>query len=128
MWNILLSLVIGFLLMIHGFAHWNLPTGWGKSPTEHSWLLGSLHAEASTIHVIGTVLWIVTLFAFLAAGGALFAHLSWWRTLAVASSIVSLVMILLFWKPALVFGALVDIGVIAALLVAHWPSTELLWA
>jgi len=128
MWSILFSLVIGFLLIIHGIAHWDLPGDWGKSPTEHSWLLNSLHLGASTIHMIGTVLLIVTLFVFLAAGVALLAHLPWWRVLAVIASIISLVLILLFWRSDLIFGILIDVGVLVALLVANGPSKELLWA
>jgi hypothetical protein len=128
MWHMLLSLVIGFLLIIHGIAHWSLPGDWGKSSTEHSWLLDNLHVGASTIHVIGAVLSIVTLFVFLAAGVTLFMHLSWWRTLTVIASVISLVLILLFWRADLVFGVLIDGGVLIALLVANGPSRGLLWA
>ena len=128
MWSILLRIVIGLLLIIHGVAHWTLPSGWDTSSSENTWLLGSLGLSASAIHTIGMVLSIVALLVFLASGVALFAHLSWWRVLAVSASIISLVMILLFWRFNMVFGAVVDVGVIAALLVANWPSKELLWA
>ncbi|HVB23668.1 MAG TPA: hypothetical protein VNG51_17155 [Ktedonobacteraceae bacterium] len=126
MWSILLSIIIGLLLIIHGVAHWTLPTGWDTSSSENPWLLGSLGLSASAIHTIGMVLSIVTLLVFMAAGVALFAHLSLWKVLAVSASIISLVMILLFWRFDMVFGALIDIGVIAALLMANWSSKELL--
>jgi hypothetical protein len=124
----LLSSVIALLLLIHGFAHWNLPSSWGTSSSEHSWLLGRLGVSASTIHTIGMILWMVALLVFLVSGGALFAPLSWWRVLATGAAIIALAMIVLFWRQNLVVGALLDIGVIAALLVANWPSQELLWA
>jgi hypothetical protein len=74
------------------------------------------------------ILWMVALLVFLVSGGALFAPLSWWRVLATGAAIIALAMIVLFWRQNLVVGALLDIGVIAALLVANWPSQELLWA
>jgi hypothetical protein len=46
----------------------------------------------------------------------------------VSGSIISLVMILLFWRSNMVFGVVINVGVIIALLVAHWPSKELLGA
>jgi hypothetical protein len=128
MWSILLSIVIGFLLIIHGIAHMTLPTGWDTSASENSWLLGNLGLNASAIHTFSMVLSIIVLLIFLASGVALFAHLSWWRVLAVSASIISLVMILLFWRSNMVFGVVINVGVIIALFVAHWPSKELLGA
>ena len=49
MWSILLRIVIGILLIIHGVAHWTLPTGWDTSSSENTWLLGSLGLSASAI-------------------------------------------------------------------------------
>ncbi len=43
-----------------------------------------------------------------------------------SASIISLVLILLFWRSNMVFGVLIDAGVMAALLVANGPSKELL--
>ncbi|MGD8398217.1 MAG: hypothetical protein PVG11_05120, partial [Anaerolineae bacterium] len=52
----------------------------------------------------------------------------WWRTLAVASSVISLVALLLYWD-ALIFlfphkvGALaVNVATLVCLLVLSWPS------
>jgi hypothetical protein len=125
-WSILLRIVIGILLMVHGVAYWTLPTGWDTRSSENTWLLGSLGLSASAIHTIGLVVSIVALLGFMAGGLALFAHLSWWRVLAVSASIISLVLILLFWRSNMVFGVLIDVGMMAALLVATGPSKELL--
>ena len=126
MWSTLLGIVIGLLLIIHGVAHWTLPTGWDTRSAENPWLLGRLGLSVSAIHTIGQVLSIVALLVFMAAGVALFAHLSWWMVLAVSASIISLVLILLFWRSNMVFGVLIDVGVMAALLMANGPSKELL--
>jgi hypothetical protein len=77
------------------------------------------------------VLYLAGLVGFLGAALALLGwgvpH-DWWRTLAVASSVISLVALLLYWD-ALIFlfphkvGALaVNVATLVCLLVLSWPS------
>ena len=54
MWAILIRLIIGLLLIIHGFAHWNMTTVWGSKVSAQLWLLGESVA-------LGTVLWALAL-------------------------------------------------------------------
>jgi hypothetical protein len=49
-----------------------------------------------------------------------------WRTVAIASSYVSLLLLILFWHPWLVVGVLIDIGVLVSLLWANWPPESLI--
>jgi hypothetical protein len=123
--QIVIRLVIGFLLVIHGFAHWNITTAWGSQPAEVSWLLSNRGLSPAALHSLGNALWVVALLAFIAAGAVLFAGWPWWRMLAIASSVISLLVIGLFWQPNMVFGAAVDIGILVALLWVHWPTAEL---
>jgi uncharacterized membrane protein YphA (DoxX/SURF4 family) len=126
--QIVIRIVIGFLLVIHGFAHWNITTAWGSRQAEESWLLSNRGVSPEALHSLGNVLWIVALLAFIAAGVVLFVGAPWWRILAVASSIISLLTIGLFWQPNMVIGAAVDVGILLALLWVHWPTTELVGA
>ena len=48
--------------------------------------------------------------------------------LAIASSVVSLLAIGLFWQPNMVIGALVDVGILVALLWVHWPTLAVVGA
>lgn len=123
--QLIIRIVIGFLLVIHGFAHWNITTAWGSQPVEVSWLLSNFGFSQASLHSLGNVLWMVALLAFIAAGIVLFAGWPWWRMLAIASSIISLLTIGLFWQPNMVIGAAVDVGILLALLWVHWPTPEL---
>ena len=118
MWHILLRIIVGFLLIIHGFAHWEITTAWGSKESATSWLLGQAGA-------FGTALWAVTLVGFTFAGLAVFIGLGIWRPLAIAAAIISLVTMALFWHFSMIIGAVVDVGVLIALLWAKWPQPNL---
>jgi hypothetical protein len=126
MWQIGSRILIGLLLVIHGFAHWHITTLWGSRLAESSWLLNSL--GPATLSSLGTFLWVATLLAFVVTGIVLFTGVEWWRTLAVLSSLLSLLVIGLFWQPAMIIGAAVDAGILIGLLWMHWPSPQLLGA
>jgi hypothetical protein len=106
------------LLIIHGFAHWEITTAWGSKESASSWLLGQAGA-------LGTVLWAVTLVGFILAGLAVFIGLGIWRPLAIASAVISLVTMALFWHFSMIIGAVVDVGILVALLWAKWPQPNL---
>jgi uncharacterized membrane protein YphA (DoxX/SURF4 family) len=126
MWQIILRITIGILLIIHGFAHWQITTGWGAKSSVSSWMLTGL--EPATLQALGTFLWVASLLAFIAAGILLFIGVEWWRVAAVVSSLLSLLVIGLFWLPAMVIGAVVDAAVLVSLLWVEWPSPQWLGA
>jgi hypothetical protein len=72
---------------------------------------------------LGTFLWVAALVTFVVTGIVLFIGLEWWRVAAVVSSLISLLVIGLFWQPNMIIGATVDLGVLVALLWAQWPTT-----
>jgi hypothetical protein len=118
MLRILTRIVIGLLLVVHGFAHWEITTAWGSKEVASSWLLG----QAGTL---GTVLWAIGLGGFILAGIAVFIGLRMWRALAIASAVISLVTMVLFWETTMGIGAIVDVGIVVALVWAKWPQPKL---
>jgi magnesium-transporting ATPase (P-type) len=124
MWQIALRIGMGLLLVIHGFAHWQITTAWGSKTSVSSWLLPNV--QPATLQSLGTFLWVATLLAFVATGIVLMAGWEWWRTLAVVSSLLSLLVIGIFWQPNMMLGAAVNVGVLIALLWIHWPTPQLL--
>jgi hypothetical protein len=128
MWNLVIRILIGVLLMVHGFAHWQITTSWGTRAFAQSGLLSGVGLADSAIAAFGTALWVIALLAFNLAGIAIIAHQGWWRAFAIVAAMVSLLVIGLYWQSSFVLGALVDIGIIGALLWAHWPSAELVGA
>ena len=130
-WRIVVALVI----LAHGIGHvlFLAPclgfTQWG-SPA-HSWLLTRALGDAPT-RVIGSLLWLVVIAGFMAAGVGLLGQYGWWRTLAVASAGVSLLALVLFLnggqvQPVL-SAALMDVAILVALLLVHWPAVDLVGA
>ena len=49
-----------------------------------------------------------------------------WRTVAVISAALSLLLLVLFWHPWLIVGVLIDIGFLVSLLWINWPSADLI--
>jgi hypothetical protein len=103
---------------------------WLKNWSSRSWLLTNLLGGTAASVLCGV------LFAagFAGSVGAGLGLLGWlvpqqsWRTLAVASSAISLIAVLLYWNALMLLfphkvGALsVDVAVLIALLWANWPS------
>ena len=131
---------IGIVLLAHGVGHalgvlalFDLqPEGWNA----RSWLLtdriGDLPAKT-----ISVVLWVAALAGFVLAGLGLLelgVPEAWWKPLAVSFAIVSLVTLTLFWNafPALFpnkIGAIaVNLAVLVGVLLADWPTEEMLAA
>lgn len=119
--RIALALVVG----AHGIGHvlfvvplWG-GTDWGQSTT--SWLLGN----ASLAKGVGSVIWVAALAGFIAVAIGIAGDSGWWRTVAIVSSLVSILGLVLFWSspassPAI--SALVfNLVVMGSLLVLHWP-------
>lgn len=138
-----LRAIIAFVFAFHGVGHamGMLPAlgivhaegsskDWLRNWSSHSWLLTDLLGTA-VARVLCTILYGAALIGFMLAALALLGwgvpH-DWWRTLAVVSSVISLVALLLFWK-ALIFlfphkvGALaINIATLVCLLMLSWPS------
>jgi hypothetical protein len=128
MWSIIIRIVIGILLIVHGFAHWQITTGWGSRMVAESGVLRSVGLADTTVASLGTALWVVTLLSFNLAGIAVFGGWGWWRSLAIAAAVVSLLVMALFWQPSFVLGLAVDVGILVALLWARWPTPALVGA
>lgn len=108
--------LVGVLLVAHGLAHLAV---WapGPRPPEvkepfdpaHSWLIGEHPALAISLAWLACV--------FLAVSGvALIAGASWWGPLAIGGSLASMVLIGFFFNPWLLFGASIDLGLIAGVI------------
>ncbi len=130
-----LRLIIALVFFVHGVGHaMGIMPALGLSSVKgwssRSWLLTPLLGEAIS-RVISIVLFLAALVGFLAAAlglmGWLVPHDSW-RTLAVASAVISLVAIALFWNAFVSFipnklGAIVvDVATLVCLLVLNWPT------
>jgi hypothetical protein len=104
--------------------------GWLKNWSSRSWLLTNLLGDTVS-RILCVVLYGLALIGFIGATLALLGWVlphDWWRTLAVASAVISLAALLLFWN-ALIFlfphkvGALaVNVATLVCLLALSWPT------
>lgn len=126
----LFKLVAAGVVGAHGIGHvmgW-LPA-WGiariDGVSSRSWLLTTLLGDGPTRAIAGLI-WLAPTIGFLVAAGGFFAEQDWWRPVATASAIVSLLAIALFWEALPVgsrIGAVaVDLVVIGAVVTRWSPA------
>ncbi len=123
--------IVAIFLILHGVTHSIMamvPNPKASEPAFAtffsgfgSWLFTGLSESASK--PISTTLAVIATLGFIATGLALFGVLipfDWWRTLAIASAVVSLVLVFAFWDMYLIVGLLIDAAVLVTLLFTKW--------
>jgi hypothetical protein len=133
-----LRILIGVLLLLHGAIHGILaviPNPQATKPVAATffsewarpWLRGMLSDRA--LKTVAIVLAALAGLGFFAAGLAILDVLlphDWWRALAIAASVVSLVLCAAFWNAYLVVGPVVAVGIIVVVGFVHWPAEAVL--
>jgi hypothetical protein len=136
----MLKTALAIFIILHGLVHTILaiapnPADPGAKPgafftaTERSWLLPQFGLNATTIQWIGIILVVLSTLGFILAGLGVFGVAGLgtiWRTIAIISAIISLLLLIIFWHPWLPIGVLIDIGTLITLLVLHWPPVDLI--
>lgn len=127
--------VLAVIVFAHGVGHVlfapMLAGAMKLDATSHSWLLTGLLGDGPTRALASLVAAVVTA-AFVVAAGGIVLQTSWWRGLAIGAAIGSIALVVVMWDglptgPAAAALAF-DVVVLAALLLIHWPSTELIGA
>jgi hypothetical protein len=123
--------VVAIFLILHGLVHAIL----AMAPSPHapeavfatffsrSWLLSSLGLSESAGRSISFLLAALATIGFVATGLALLDFLipfDWWRTLAIASASVSLLLLVIFWNTYLIVGIVIDIVILVTLIFSSW--------
>lgn len=127
--------IVALFVFAHGVGHVLfaplLAGAMRLDSTGHSWLLTSVLGDGPTRAVASIVAAAVTV-AFIVVAGGIVLQTTWWRGLAVGAAIASVVLVAAMWdglpgSPAAAAVAF-DIVILGALLVAHWPSSEMIGA
>lgn len=133
------KLLIAAVLLLHGLGHlgalagtiWHQSAGTrGSWMSDRSWLLPMLSAR--TAMAVAGVFWVLSAIGFVAAALSFWGLLvpgELWRQLALYSSVVSSIGIILFLGTWPTFNTLAALAVNGAVLVTqlwtHWPPREL---
>ena len=131
----LVKIVIALVLLAHGIGHsmglFQLFRVATVNPQWRgdSWILGS--GESAVVQPIAIVTWSLAIIGFAVLAAVVMGWLpaGWWVPLAIASSAVSLLGVLLFPTAFPTFStigaAAVDLALLVAVLVYHWGPAEL---
>jgi hypothetical protein len=130
------KILFGLLLTLHGLMHAGLAsTKIPGDPERHprrffvrSRLLTALGFSEAGSRFLGLVLAALAALGFTASGFGLFGVpflATSWRAITVESSVVSALLIMLFWHPLLVIGVMVDAAILASPLWLQWPPPSL---
>jgi hypothetical protein len=133
-----IKLIAAGVLLLHGLGHGGAlgALAWirlrpgsstGAWHAARSWLVPTLPADSAT--TLASALWILSLVGFVIAAMSFWGVVipgSVWRPLAVASALVSIAGITLFFGTWPMFNTLaalaVNVAVLAAVLWLRWPS------
>ena len=116
--------VVVLVLLAHGVGHvMGFLAAWTKLPmgfVDRPWVFGGDVKIQTAIGRVFGLVWLVALVGFVGAGIGLLFQREWWSTLAIASSVVSILVIVPWWNTvtpsARLWPLLVDVLVLAALL------------
>jgi len=110
-----------FLGPVIGLGSWADQTG-------DSWVLTGTIGEPAA-RIVATVLWSAVIVLFVAGVAGFLGTTDWWRTVTIGAAGLSILGIVLFWggiaSSSAIFALIADAVILGALLIAHWPSTEL---
>lgn len=132
----MIRFIFGGFIVLHGLVHllyfgqsqriFELQPGmvW----PDGSWAFARLLSEGAT-RSLASISLILAAIGFVIGGAGVFARQGWWRPVVVGAAILSAAIYLVFWDGKLQMldnkggiGLLIDLAILAAVLVLHWPD------
>lgn len=129
-------IILAIVSILHGLTHFWYVTlslqlvkftndmGW----TGQSWLLGRILGESAS-RSIAVLLYGLAGIGFVIGGSGLLLHQDWFRPIIVASSLLSVVTIAIFWDGDLLklvekglIGLILSLAFLLTILLFNWPS------
>jgi hypothetical protein len=113
------KLILGIFFIVHGLIHWiyvapepNTSGARMWSFLTGRWIVTRGILEEHAAMVIGIVLISVITLGFAVSGIGLLTSQEWWRITAIASAVVSLVLVGLFWHNWMIAGPILNAVII----------------
>lgn len=138
-----LRILLVVFLLAHGWVHMSLSwvpapqpgalrtpffPAWWRTSVDPAWPASKLGMAPEITRPVGWVLWVLVVVLYSLAGlTLLFAPSSaaLWQGGMVGASILSLILLALYWHPWLPVGVLIDLALIATVLL-RWPAVSFL--
>ena len=129
----LFRIALAVVVLAHGVGHVLflgpvVGLGAWAGQTGHSWVLTGALGDGAA-RAVAALLWSAVIVLFTAGVAGFLAGADWWRAATIAAAGMSIAGIVLFWDGVAatnaIFALVTDAVILAGLLVANWPSTEL---
>jgi hypothetical protein len=95
-----------------------------------SWVFSRILGNTTTRN-LASIFLILAAIGFVVGGAGIFLKQAWWRPALVSAAVFSTVIYVLFWDGVMQrldnkggVGILIDLAILAALLIFHWPNFE----
>jgi len=136
-----LRVLFVIFLLAHGWVHMSLAQvpvpqpgalrtpfmpAWWREALDPAWPASKLGLPPQVTRTLGWVLWVLVAAGYTLAGAALLfapGQASIWQGLAAAASVLSLVLLALYWHPWLPIGVLIDLALLAAIFL-RFPAIQ----
>jgi len=93
-----------------------------------SWAFSKLLGDSAT-RLLASILCVLAAVGFVVGGAGIFADQAWWHPVVVGSAAFSAIIFILFWDGKLqmldgkgLFAIIINIAIMVALLILHWPD------
>jgi hypothetical protein len=134
-------ILFALFLIAHGWIHMSLasvPTpqpgalrtpffpSWWRNAADPQWPVRRLGVPDTTARTLGWLLWLLVTALYALAGLALIfvpGQVVFWQACTVGASLLSLVLLGLYWHPWLPVGIAIDIALLAAIAL-RWPVIQ----
>lgn len=135
-----LRIIIAIFFIAHGLMTMSLATvptpqpgalrtpylpAWWRENIDPLWPAARLGLPEGLVRAVGWVLWAVILVLFALAGAGLLGLAglnSLWPTLALISSVLSLILLVLYWHPWLIMGIILNAAILVAIAAGWLPK------
>lgn len=134
----MINLITGGFLLLHGLVHLlyfgqsarRFELQPGLTWPDGSWVFSKLLNEKGT-RQLASIGCIIAAAGFILAGAGVLLGQGWWRIVTIASAVFSGLLYILLWDGKLKrldqqggVGLLIDIAILTAILVLHWPQFD----
>ncbi|MCX4913188.1 MULTISPECIES: hypothetical protein [unclassified Streptomyces] len=123
------AVLVAAFLLLHALLHpgvWTAPQQPAGTPAAfvpgHSWALSAARVPPATAGSVALAIAWYTAVVYGIAGAGVLAETGWWPTAALVGASMGLLLKVIWFHPWLTVGALLDIGVIIAVVCA-WPAS-----